>query len=596
MTVAVVLLTLAALVMEFGSPDQVMVSGLVVLLLAGVVAPESALAGFANPAMLTVGALFVVAAAVRRTGAIAFLQRVMMPRSTRMVPALARIMLPASFFSTFLNNTPVVSFLTPLVQQWSHRAGIPASKLLIPLSYATLLGGMSTLIGTSTNLIVSSLLEKERLAAGEAGVSGTTGGFDMFEMVWIGIPAAVLGFLYFALAGHRLLPSRDDTTQATPKSRRAYQFDLLVPEHSPLIGQSIERAGLRHLEDAFLGHIFRHGELIGPVTPNQTLEVGDVLTFFGDTRVLDDILQKGDLSRAVKFPEGSEDLEDLPHLPFYEAVVSPESSLVGKTLKDSDFRERFQAVVLGIHRAGRRLMGPVGLSTIDAGDLLLIEARPHFEDRWVDSGEFYLVAPLEREEGVDARKASWVLMIVVAMMGSVAAGWLEMVTAAFGAAMLVVLCGSLSPAEARRSVDLSVLVVIASAFGFGSAINETGLASFLGPLIGELAQGLGIVGVLAVVYLFTNVLTEVLTNSVAAVLVFPVGMAIASSLGVDPKVFAVTIATAASASFATPIGYQTNLMVMGPGGYRFTDYIKVGLPLNLLVMALALWVIPTVWM
>lgn len=585
----VLLAVVFLLVAEVGTPDQVMLGGLVVLLLTGVVEPSAGLAGFSDPAVLTVGALFAVAAAVNHTGALAFLGWIMRPRSSRTVPALARVMLPASFLSGFLNNTPIVAFLTPPVQRWARAASLPASRLLIPLSYATILGGMCTVIGTSTNLVVSSQLEKHGLA-----------GFSMFELSWVGVPAAGVGFLYFVLVGHRLLPRRADYTEEArgPGGRRSYQFDLSVPDDSPLVGRSIEKAGLRALQGAFLAHILRRGELFGPVAPSQLLEAGDILTFYGDTGVMHRLLDGGGLARpdalpersAIEEPDGGE-----PRLPLYEAVVSAESSLVGRTLKDSDFRERFQAVVLGIHRLGRRVTGPVGLTPIEPGDLLLVEARPHFAQRWTHQGEFYLVASLERPGARATHRAGPVLAILVALMATVALDWLPVVVAAVGAAFAVVLTGALPIDRARRAVDLSVLLVIASAFGIGRAVQSTGLADCMAGTVVDVSAGMGLVGALAVVYLFTNIITEFLTNNVAAVLVVPVALAVGDRLGVDPRVFAVTVAIAASASFATPVGYQTNLLVMGPGGYRFGDYLRVGLPLNLLVFAVALAVVPRIW-
>ncbi len=584
-TAAVMLLTLAALMREILPPAQVLLGAIVVLMVAGVVEPEAALAGFANPAMLTIAALFVVAAAVRKTGALSFLGRLMRPRTSNMVTALSRLMLPASFLSSFLNNTPIVAFLTPMVQNWARQSSIPASKLLLPLSYATILGGMCTLIGTSTNLVVSSLLEDR------TGI-----GFSMFEMAWIGIPATLVGFVYFATIGNRLLPSvRDQTEEAQPRTR-AYQFDLRVPDDSPLHGQTIEEAGLRHLKDAFVAHIRQGNRLVGAVGPTQRLETGDVLTFFGQSSRVDRLLHDGTLARPIELNGGGSENGDSPQLPLFEAVVSADSVLVGKSLKESNFRERFQAVVLGIHRDGHRLEGSIGGNPIQAGDLLLIEAGPAFAERWSTSGEFYLVAPVTRPTLPEPHKARRVLLILAVMVGSVTAGFLPMVTAAFGAAMAVVLVGAIAPADARRSVDVQILVVIAAAFGLGEAIQVTGLAAFFADAILGAATGLGVMWVLALLYVCTNLLTEVLTNTVAAVLIFPIALVLAESLAVDPRAVAVVVAVAASCSFVTPIGYQTNLMVMGPGGYRYVDYIRVGLPLTVLMMILTLAIVPRVWL
>lgn len=585
LTAAVTLGCFVAMAFSLTSPDLALMGGLVVLLVTGVLEPETALDGFSDPALVTVAGLFVVAAAARRTGALAFLGRIMMPRSGHPPTALAHVMIPASVLSSCLNNTPIVAFLTPLVQQWARRVSISASKLLIPLSYATILGGMSTLVGTSTNVVVSSQLEKLDL-----------NGFSMFELAWVGIPASIVGFLYFALGAHRLLPDRGHSDVPALGGDKSYRFDLRVPEGSPFAEKTIEQAGLRALKGAFLAHIVRRRRLIGPVAPTQTLEVGDILTFVGDRSVMDRLLKGKALSRPIELSDEKEATDaDLPELPLYEAVVSAASTLVGRSLKRSDFRERFQGVVLGIHRRGKRLRSPIGLTPIEAGDLLLIEARPGFDRRWGQSGEFYLVAPLERESLPASGHAPWVLGIIAAMVILVALSWVPMVTAATAAAFLVVLSGTLNAREAPGTIDFSVLLVIAAALGIGKALQTTGLAGLMAAYVLDPAGGLGLVGVLAVLYLTTNITTELITNNAAAVLILPVGVAAAGDLGFDPRPFAVVIAIAASASFASPIGYQTNLMVMGPGGYRFLDYLRVGLPLNLIVMVLTLAIVPLVW-
>ena len=578
-TAFVLLGIVVGLVFELASPDFIVLSGLAVLLIGGIVEPHVAFSGFAKPAVLTIASLLVVAAAVRRCGVLTYLERLMQARSSRMAPALVRVMLPSSIFSAFLNNTPIVAALTPMVREWARKAGIPASKLLMPLSFATILGGMGTLVGTSTNLVVSDLLAQRESPP-----------LAMFELLWIGAPAALVGCLYFAFVGHRLLPAGDGDGSAS--AERAYQFDLRLPAASPFVGQTIERAGLRHLRDAFLAHIVRHGEVFGPVGPNITLEAGDTLGFVGNPRVMDDLLAQGHLTRVVDPPAGGA----TPELPLFEAVLSPESSLVGTTLKDADFRERFQAAVVGIHRRGRRVESSIGLSVLEPGDLLLIEARPNFEKRWIHSGEFYLVAPIERERGHDPRRATVVTLVLLAMVSAVALGLLPMVSASLAAAVIVVLIGALSPSEARRAIDVSVLIVIAAAIGVGEAIRASGLDQVLAQGLFVAAKGLGPFGIVVAVYVATNLLTEFLTNSVAAVILFPIGMAAATAGGVEPKAMAIAIATAASASFATPIGYQTNLMVMSPGGYRVRDYLRAGLPLNLLIMVVALAIIWWRWL
>jgi len=581
-TLAVLVTMLVLLVKEAASPDLILLGSLAALLVAGVFENTAdAFVGFSSGSVLTIGSLFVVAAGSRKTEAFAVLNRLIRPRSANLRAALARLMLPVSAVSAFVNNTPLVAILVAPVESWASRVGIPPSKLLIPLSYATVLGGMSTLIGTSTNLVVSDFL-----------VANGSAGFSMFELAWVGVPAAIIGYLYFATVGHRLLPDRGDQARIARDDPRSYQFELRVAAGSALVGKSVEEAGLRHLVGAFLAHVSRRREVIAPVRPALVLEAGDLLAFSGSPDIMDTLLAVEGLER----PDGPlSGAPESPALRLFEAVVSAKSSLVGKTLQRSRFRERFQATVLGIHRAGARVDGPLGRSAIHGGDLLLVESLDDFTARWIDSDEFYLVAPIRRRDVVPSRRAPWVFAIFSTMVVAIAAGWLPVANAALAAAILVVFVAGLSPTEARQALDLSVLLVLAASFGIGAAISQTGLAGCIGTALVDGLAPLGPIGVLAGVYVATNLLTEILTNNVAAVIVFPIGLAAAQASDLDLRGVAVVIAIAASAGFATPIGYQTNLMVMGPGGYRFADFFKVGVPLNLLVFALTMVVVRWVW-
>lgn len=582
LTASILLLVVIAMVREWAPPDILMLSGLIILVAAGILPVGSAFAGFADPNLLAIAALLIVAAAVRNCGALAFLYPLMMPRSSALRPALLRIMIPSASISAFMNNTPIVAILAPLVQRWSAREGIPPSRMLIPLTYATTLGGMITILGTSTNLLVVGLLVKNGYRP-----------LGMWELAWVGLPVAAVGILYLVVASSKLLR---DTGTGSPFDRseiRTYQFELRVPEGSPLDGVTIEEAGLRALEGAFLAHIHRDGDLIGPVAPEQGLREGDVLGFVGNPKVLDELLRSLGLARAIDAQPGN---MPRPHLPLFEVVLAADSSLVGKSLKETDFRERFEAVVLGIQRRGSRIEGSLGRTPLEAGDLLLVEARPSFEERALQSGEFYLAAPLERSTVAARQTGRPALLILLAMVIVASFEWVPLVTAAIAAAILMILLGAITPLDARRNVDLSILVVIGAGIGIGEAIQSTGLAAVMAEAIVRSTIPFGPVVVLAAVYLTTNLLTEFLSNNAAAVLVFPVGMAAAEQIGANPIAFAVAIAIAASAGFATPIGYQTNLMVMSAGGYRFSDYLKIGIPLDLLVMAIAIPIIARVWL
>ncbi len=581
LTIGVIVAIAGALLRDLARPDLIFLGGLGVLLLASVVTPQDAFAGFSNTAVLTVGALFVVAAGVQQTGALDFLDRILFAPSTRLQGALPRIMLPTAFLSAFLNNTPIVAMLTPRVQQWARRTGLPASKLLIPLSYAAIVGGMVTLIGTSTNIIVSGLLV-------EAGFPA----LGLFDLTWVGVPAVLSVVGYFALIGHRLLPDRGTGPPIFEDGLKECLFEARIGASSSLAGQTVEQAGLRNLGEAFLVHLRRRERLV-PASPQEVLEPGDLLTFTGNAAMLDQLMQQPGLERNVSAVE----TDAFETLPLFEAVVADTSSLVGKSLREMQFRERYGGVVLAIQRRHERVSGPLGRLSIQAGDLLLIEARDGFDQRWnANRDEFYLVAARRpTQTKPQPRKAPVALLILVAMIVLAATQLVPLVTAVFAAALAMIVTQCLSASQASRAVNLQVLVVIAAALGLGRAVAQTGLSEVLAQGL-LMTAGLGTVAAVVALYLTTNVLTELITHKAAAVLMLPVALAMAVELGLEPKAFALVVAVAAAASFMTPIGYQTNLMVMAAGGYRPRDYLKAGLPVSLLVMTVAIIMIFFMWL
>nr|WP_279311080.1 SLC13 family permease [Salinibacter ruber] len=598
-TVAVVMGVVGALMADVGRPDLVLLSGLSVLLVSGVVSPDQAFAGFSNAAVLTVGALYVVAGGVQHTDALSALDRVLFADTTRLGPVLARFMVPTSVLSGLLNNTPIVAMLTPRLQEWADAQNIPASKLMIPLSYAAITGGMMTLIGTSTNLIVAGLMEAEGYEP-----------LHLFDVTWVGVPAALVLIAYFVLGGHRLLPDRGTSAPAAERRLGQNMFEVTVTAPSPIVGQTVAEAGLRDLGDAYLTHV-RRGEEVLQGRPGRPLEQGDILAFNGSLAARERLLERPGLSRTLPAPDGAhDDPARYETLPLYEAVIAESSNLVGTTLGEANFREQYQGVVLGIQRQDEPVTSPVGTTELQAGDLLIVEAPGDFKKRWSSGSreEFYLVAPRDGrarqggspehddEETDRSGRAPIALGLTGAMVLAAATGLAPIVTAAVLAALLMILAGCIRPAEAQRALNVQVLVVIAAALGIGKAIETTGLATAAAQGVLSIAEPFGPVAVLVALYLLTNLLTEIITNNAAAVLMLPVAMAAASSLGAPPVAFGVLVAVAASASFLTPIGYQTNLMVMAPGGYRFSDYARVGWPVTLLVMTTSVGIISLVWL
>ncbi|HEY0156297.1 MAG TPA: SLC13 family permease [Thermoanaerobaculia bacterium] len=581
LTIAVTAAVFLVLALDRAPADLTLLGAVLLLTMTGVISLKEAFSGFANEAVLTVGALFIVAAAVRNTGALSYVYDLMTPRGPSVTAAVLRTSLPAATLSSVMNNTPIVAILTPAVQERCRAAGIAPSKLLIPLAYATTLGGVTTLIGTSTNLVVSGLLAQEGHAP-----------LRMFELTWAGLPVAIAGLLYMLVAAHRLLPNRDSDPPFDRNEVRAYHFELRIPADSPLKGRTVEQAGLRALKGAFLAHIHRGGELISLIAPDQLLHGGDVLAFVGNPQHLEHLLLQKKLTRAVDHTASP----GAWPLQLFEAVVAHDSTMIGKDLREFGFRTRFEGVVLGVRRRGQQLTSPLGRTAIEPGDLLLIEARASFEPIAWASSEFSLVAPLERPQTRVPRKAPMTLAILIAMAALMGSGFVAVPIAAFLGAIAIVASGAISAQDARRSIDLSVLVTIASSFGIARALESTGVAEMIANVIVRPMEAWGPIAVLVAIYAATNALSEVLSNNAAAALVFPVAAAAAKAVGADLLPFAIAVAIAASAAFASPLGYQTYLMVMGPGSYRFRDFVRIGLPLNLLAMVVAIMAIVARWM
>lgn len=579
-TLAVIGGMMVVLIREILRPDFALLTGVGVLLVAGVIDPPLAFSGFSNPAVMTVAALFVVAGGVTRTGAFDFLDRLMAGGGASGPSLMARVMAPTVAFSAFFNNTPIVAMLIPRVQSVAARLGFSSSRVLIPLSYAAIVGGMITVLGTSINLLASGYLQQ----TGERG-------FTLFELAWIGLPAAVLVIAYFALIGHKLLP---DHLMPRPEGLiRKYHFEVRLPYGSVLAGRTIAEAELRALRDAYLTHV-RRQESVFQAAPDERLQEGDILAFTGDPDLLDDLVDREGLERVMN---GVAVPDVQSHLIQYDAVVSANSGLVGRTLKDVAFREKYQGIVLAIHRRDREISSGLGSVPLEPGDLLLVEALAGFDRRYNQSGgDFYLVAPRKRVEISRSAKAPVAMGLFVTMILLTISGVMPLVTAAFLAALLMIFTRCLRLDEARRMVDIPILLMMAAALGLGRAVEASGLADMVGFGVVTVGSGFGVLGVLVALYVATNLLTEIITNAAAVILMLPVGIASAHQLGIDPHGFAIAVTIAASASFLSPIGYQTNLMVMSVGSYRFGDYFRAGIGVSLIVMVVTIAVVWWRWL
>ena len=581
-TMLIVLLVLVALASNRVAAEVTMMAAMVAVLVAGVITPEQALAGFANQGLMTVAVLYVVAAALRDTGAIYWIAHRLLGQPSTLLGSQIRLILPTSLLSAFLNNTTVVAMMIPAVQEWAQRLRLSASKLLLPLSYAAILGGTCTLIGTSTNLVVDGMMQSRGMP-----------GFGIFDLAWVGVPLLIIGSLFLILVGRYLLPQREGMVEQVEQARE-YHVEMVIPEGSPLNKKSIQDAGLRNLSHGYLTEIERDGRLYTAVGPDMQLQSGDKLAFIGAPDCARELQR---INGLVPAHGGAHKLSLNNHQRrLVEVVIGPEFPGLNRTVKDSAFRTRYQAAILSISRAGRRLPGKVGEMVLRVGDTLLLETGDSFVEQYQYRRDFMLVSPLSDSTPPDFRKAPLASAILVGMVLINVLGWLSALEAAFVAAGLLLLtrCVTVNRARMNVSVNLPVLVVIGASFALGTAMEESGAAGWIVNHLFSNHISSPWLALLAI-YVITAIFTEVITNNAAAVLVFPLATGVADQLGVSPMPFIVAVMFAASASFMTPIGYQTNLMVMGPGGYRFTDYLRIGIPMSLIAAAVSTALIPLVW-
>lgn len=572
---------LATLILTRIGPHLVMVAALTILSVSGILTSEEALIGFSNSGLITVAAMFIVAAGMHSSGAIDLLVNNLLGRPRTVRAAIARMFWPVVFLSSFLNNTPVVATMIPAIYSWSRKIGISPSKLMIPLSYTAILGGTMTLIGTSTNLIVNG---QYQVLTGEPG-------FSLFAITAVGLPVAIFGFLLMWVLFPRLLPDR--TQSQAFSNLREFTLEVSIAPNGPLVGKTVEQAGLRHLQRLYLVEIERKGSVITAAPSEEMLQGGDRLVFAGDTDAISDLLRINGIVPSTEDEQLQAFTTQHAERCLIEAVVSPHCTALGYAIRDARFRARYGAVVLAVARNGERVKGNLGNIKLQAGDTLLLEARPAFVSRQRYNKDFLLINDLNTETPRHERAyLAWGILV-----GVIAAASFEVISMLNGAligAGLMIMTGCCSASQAEKSLDLTVIITIAASFALGMALQKTGVAGYIAENIVDLSNGTPWL-LLILTYLAVSLLTEVITNNAAALLMLPIVLEITEKADLNNVPFVFAIMMAASASFATPLGYQTNLMVYGPGGYRFSDFLKVGIPMNLLTAVVTITVLLIGW-
>jgi di/tricarboxylate transporter len=544
--------------------------------------------------MMTVAILFLVSEGIRQTGGIDYIARVILPKKELAIKnIITRIFFPVSILSAFLNNTPVVIIFAPIIKKWAEKFNLPASKLLIPLSYAAILGGTTTLIGTSTNLVVHGLLL-------ESGVEG----LSMFEIGKVGIFIAIIGFIYLYAFGNTLLPGKKIKKTGHFVNFREFYFDVSISSNSSLVGEIISHRKHPELDNFLVSSIHRGGKIIKTSKSEYLIEAGDRLTLAGKSDDLTDLLQISaiEVDCMKKAPEDFQK-NDLRQV---EVVLSPRFPGIGYSIKEFDFLSHYGAIVMAVHRNGQRLSENVENIQLKEGDNLILIGKEDFIEIWGESRVFLTTSYIGDLSKPEKKRYMWLsLGILLAMVtGTVVNEKIEifretqmdMFFFSSIAALIMLWAKIVPPQRYTKFISWDILITIAAAFGLSAALTKSGTADVIAEtVIKLLADNYGVIGVLAGIYLLTNLFTEVVTNNAAVALIFPIAFSAAEQLGVDYKPFMIAICIAASASFSTPIGYQTNLIVQGLGNYKFTDYIKIGAPLNLICFILSMVLIPIFW-
>jgi di/tricarboxylate transporter len=581
-TLLVTVLVFVAFVKSWAAPDVIALSALVLVILLGALSPNQVLELFSNSAPVTIGAMFILSGALERTGVMEWLARQFSRAAGRSpLRAITVLFLLVVPLSAFANNTPVVVVFLPILMAYARESGVAASKLLMPLSFLAILGGTTTLIGTSTNILVSS-------TAASMGQEP----FGIFEISKLGLLYALIGGAYLIVVGRHLLPDRPTLSSLlSSEDTRSFYSQALVAKNSSLIGKCVPETSLGQSRTVRVFEVRRGGLRVANTPIDQLpLQQGDLLILRGSARDIGMLRETGDLEVAEddKLDPGGREVR------LVEAIIGPHSAMLGRTIRELGLRRHYGVVAAALHRRGHNLLEQFQDIPLQFGDTILFEGPETNLARLREEDDF-LSLNVMRDKPFRRRQAPIAVLALVGVVALSALGIFPIVTAALVGAVVVVLARCLDPAEAYHSIDWPILFMIIGMLGLGKALETTGAAAFVAENTASVFGPFGPWAVLAVVYLIATILTEMVTNNAVAIILTPIVIGLAESMGISARPFLVAIMFAASASFCTPIGYQTNTYVFGAGGYKFTDFARVGVPLNFVLFLTAVWLIPQIW-
>ncbi len=580
LVVLVVLFILVSLYKELFGVTFTFFISILILGIAGILTPAEILSGFGNEQIAVIIMLLLLGDAIRQTSVVEIFFEKIFPRTAGNKGFLLRMSLWISGFSSFLNNTPLVAVMMPYVHQWSARHNISSSKLLMPLSFATILGGCITLIGTSTNLIVNGMVIDQKIIPNMEPLG-------MFDFFWVGFPMLIIGIAYIYFFSFRMLPDRRPSVDDFIPQERRYSFEARVHKQSRYIGKSLGELGLLDRKRMFVFEILRNDVLITNIDSSTLLQTDDVLHISSCNQHVVNCLTDG---ADLKLPSVGM-MSKRGNTQVIEIVISHNSTLISKEIGGVNFRALYDAVPLGIHRNGESIKGNLDSIRLKAGDVVLLLVENNFFKRIAGELDFYL---LSRVKEMRKQSGYKVYTLFGGTLLAILLSALNIVPLFMGLLVVLVaitLLNVVSPKDLPKSIDYSLAAVIALSLALGTAMIKTGVADMVANVVVELFIPLGKVAVLLGIYAITAILAAYITNKAAVAIIFPISLSAAKMLGVNPEPFALVVAFAAAANFMTPIGYQTNLMVYGPGGYTFKDFFRFGFPLTVIYMIVAVTVL-----
>ena len=550
----------------------------------GVLTPAEIISGFGNEQVAVVILILLFGEVLRKTSIIENTFDLLFRKVKTYRGFLGRMVLYVAAFSTMLSNTSLVAVLMPYIHSWSKRNNIYPSKLLIPLSYAAMLGGAATLIGTSTNMIVNSMVEEQTLLPDLPAL-------QIFDFAWVGLPMILVGTLYLLLVGNRLLPSRKAIADDLQTHNREYVIEAKVKGNSHLIGKTVAESGLNEIQGLLLVAILRRSFKITSVPSDVLLDKGDVLIFAGETKNIADLITT---NSGLILPEIGT-LTKMRRAEVVEVVISQNSSLINKTVRDSNFRGKYDAAIIAVHRNGERIEGKLGIVILKAGDVLLLFTGENFISRTYDTNDFYFISKVKEYIKLEWWKTA---ILVGGTLIAIALAALQVISLFMGVIIMILTAMALkvtSPKDIPVSIDYNLALLIVLSLALGTAMMKSGAAAMLANGMISVFLPLGKMGVLFGIYLITVILVGLIASKAAIAVAFPIALSLAYKLGLNPVPFVLAVSYAGACTFITSHGYVTNLMVSGPGGYSHRDFLRIGFPLTAIYMIVAVIILSMVY-